>query len=630
MCGSKELNDTNLTFAEALDLVTSKIAETEGKEYDGIIVKKLMASNTLDPNRDNTKQTHIAITGKQIDIFPYLNAAGYFDPNFEEKDDSLKSFFLLQAPVRLYRKNVENVITDKTSLSSIFRSDKQIQEVYVSVQGSRRKDQSDQVQFSLISYDSPEFVNFRKQLEKDSTMVLLKYDKEFKYDLFAFKSNSVEANAFNALNSNFYKKDNSVTKVNPQLFLRIDDNKTTILDNLTEHQLGMILKDMFSKPNYSVCAIHSFGIIYGDYIRKKDYCIASILKKAGINDSYSIELGKGNKLRDSFENNIFGISIYKEDKKTKKIIDSDTRLTGGKNVLLYGVPGSGKSHYINTNYCSDQDLIERVVFHPEYTYSDFVGQILPQIVEDKLNYVFTPGPFTTILKKAICSPSKKFFLVIEELNRGNAPAIFGEIFQLLDRNNNGESEYSITNFDIAKELFNNPEQKIKLPSNLWILATMNTSDQNVFTLDTAFQRRWQMKHIRNDISSSTFAKNAIANTGITWEAFALKVNSLIIKCNDGASSTEDKRIGAYFVSENELNNKELFAEKVLKYLWDDAFKLDRGLFFKDNLTSFDEVLEIFNSETNFFKEVVREDIYNSLTISDNQNIKSTIDKTNEK
>ena len=159
---------------------------------------------------------------------------------------------------------------------------------------------------------------------------------------------------------------------------------------------------------------------------------------------------------------------------------------------------------------------------------------------------------------------------------------------------------------------------------------MNTSDQNVFTLDTAFQRRWQMKHIRNDISSSTFAKNAIANTGITWEAFALKVNSLIIKCNDGASSTEDKRIGAYFVSENELNNKELFAEKVLKYLWDDAFKLDRGLFFKDNLTSFDEVLEIFNSETNFFKEVVREDIYNSLTISDNQNIKSTIDKTNEK
>lgn len=625
------MNDTNLTFAEALDLVTSKIAETEGKEYDGIIVKKLMASNTLDPNRDNTKQTHIAITGKQIDIFPYLNAAGYFDPNFEEKDDSLKSFFLLQAPVRLYRKNVENVITDKTSLSSIFSSDKQIQEVYVSVQGSRRKDQADQVQFSLISHDSPEFVNFRRQLEKDATMVLLKCDKEFKYDLFAFKSNSVEANAFNALNSNFYKKDNSVTKVNPQLFLRIDDNKTTIPDNLTEDQLADILKYMVdTKPGYAVCAYHSFGIIYGNYIRKKDYKIATILKKAGLNDSFSIEEAKGNKLRDSFEKNIFGISIYREDNQSKKIVDAESRVSGGQNILLYGVPGSGKSHYINTKYCCNQDFIERVVFHPEYTYSDFIGQILPQIVEDKINYVFTPGPFTTILKKAIYNPTQNFFLVIEELNRGNAPAIFGEIFQLLDRNKTGESVYSITNFDIAKELFKNPEQKIKLPSNLWILATMNTSDQNVFTLDTAFQRRWQMKHIRNDISSSTFAKNAIANSGITWEAFALKVNSLIIKCNDGASSTEDKRIGAYFVSENELNNKELFAEKVLKYLWDDAFKLDRGLFFKDSLTSFDEVLENFNSETNFFKEVVREDIYNSLTISDNQNIKSTIDKTNEK
>lgn len=608
----EELDNTNFTFADALNLVTNTIAETEGKEYDGIIVKILKTSNTLDSNRESTKQTHIAITGEQIDIFPYLNAAGYFDPIYEKKDDKLKSFFLLQIPVRLYRKNIENFANS----NSIFDSDEQYCDVNVSVQGSRRKDQADQVQFSLIKYDSLEFRNFRELLKNDDIIVLLKYKGQFKYDLFAFKNKTSEADSLKKLNNKFYKDDKSVTVVNADLFLRIDDNKTSIPDNLTEDDLGKILKDMVdTKEGFVACAYHSFGIIYGNYIKNNNYKIESIIEKANLNlnDSKSIEteVNKGKKLRESFEDNLYGISIYKEGNQAKKIINSESRDNVGKNILLYGVPGSGKSHYINTIYCSDQDSIERVVFHPEYTYSDFIGQILPQIVDDRLNYVFTPGPFTTILKKAISCPTQKFFLVIEELNRGNAPAIFGEIFQLLDRNENGESEYSITNFDIAKELFNNPKQKIKIPSNLWILATMNTSDQNVFTLDTAFQRRWQMKHINNDISSSTTAEIKIPNSEITWETFALKVNSLIIKGNEGNSSTEDKRLGAYFASKTELNDPELFAEKVLKYLWDDAFKLDRGIFFKDNLTSFDEVLEIFKTDS--LKKIVRDDIYNSMT-----------------
>ena len=144
--------------------------------------------------------------------------------------------------------------------------------------------------------------------------------------------------------------------------------------------------------------------------------------------------------------------------------------------------------------------MERVVFHPDYTYSDFVGQILPRVEKDKdgndkLKYVFTPGPFTKLLKNAQNDPGNYYYLVIEELNRGNAPAIFGEVFQLLDRKDEedfsieevGESEYGISNYEVAKEVYGDEKHQVRIPSNMFILATMNTADQNVFTLDTAFQ-----------------------------------------------------------------------------------------------------------------------------------------------
>ena len=113
----------------------------------------------------------------------------------------------------------------------------------------------------------------------------------------------------------------------------------------------------------------------------------------------------------------------------------NTGITTGRNVLLYGVPGVGKSHKINKEYCNDVKFMERVVFHPDYTYSDFVGQILPVLSEKtkKLEYSFVMGPFTKILKKAVMDLEHNYYLIIEEINRGNAPAIFGDVFQLLDR-----------------------------------------------------------------------------------------------------------------------------------------------------------------------------------------------------
>lgn len=224
---------------------------------------------------------------------------------------------------------------------------------------------------------------------------------------------------------------------------------------------------------------------------------------------------------------------------------SAARKTGAENILLYGVPGSGKSHEIKTKYCDDEKRMERVVFHPDYTYSDFVGQILPRVEKDesgndKLKYVFTPGPFTKMLKKAENDSDNYYYLVIEELNRGNAPAIFGEIFQLLDRKDKdefpaeevGESEYGISNYEVAKEVYDDEKHPVRIPSNMYILATMNTADQNVFTLDTAFQRRWNMRQIENNFEKSYHSKDIIAGTKVSWGAFATVINDMVIDISD--------------------------------------------------------------------------------------------------
>lgn len=325
------------------------------------------------------------------------------------------------------------------------------------------------------------------------------------------------------------------------------------------------------------------------------------------------------------------------------------RLTTGRNVLIYGVPGSGKSYTIEHEYCKLGSKIERLIFYPDYTYSDFVGQILPAVDEDgQVIYKFTPGPFTNILRESYNHPETEYILIIEEINRGNAPAIFGEVFQLLDRkvelqdvNDDGfpvgTSEYGITNMNIAEEMYGKERKtdKVRIPANLSIIGTMNTSDQNVFTLDTAFQRRWDMRLIDNDFDNvdSTLSDAEILDTTVTWKNFCTEINKIVAGNSAGMTSAEDKRLGAYFVhlrdlkfndnmgdlkeydalrkkerkdslTEQEKNQLEVirvamnqnrkFPEKVIKYLWDDAFKFNREVIFETTkYQSLDQVIHAF-------------------------------------
>ncbi len=335
---------------------------------------------------------------------------------------------------------------------------------------------------------------------------------------------------------------------------------------------------------------------------------------------------------------------------------SDNHIKTFSQTIYYGVPGCGKSHSISKKLRklgilkSDEcNFTKRVVFHPEYTNADFIGQILPETNEGKtVSYPFKAGPFTEILAQAYTHKNQNYALVIEEINRGNAAAIFGELFQLLDRLDKTENEssngftytagwssYPVNNDNInkaiqeaysksdiepflPKEIFEKYKLNvgIRLPPNLSLLATMNTSDQNVFVLDNAFQRRWNMELVPNVFSDTEEEKNQrdaiLEGSSVTWETFQTKINQTIAKASkdSGFSSMVDKRLGCWFVKAEKsagvyVINKEAFKNKILKYLWDDAFKFDRENYFVDADSFEDLQNKVSMSEKNFgvFKEI---------------------------
>lgn len=597
-----------MDFSQAMEIIKNIIPECSAKEYDGIIVKRLETSNTLDEGR-TTNQTHIAISGEQMNMFPYLMADGYFKCNYDDRDEQLKKYFITQIPLYIYKDNIL-YLSDGEESGIVFDGNES-RCVRASIVRSRRKEQADQVQLSLTTIDDSDFVTFRKMLHTGDYLVLLKHKEKLFYDCIGIKAADETKGEYHlsVLNNKFYKLPTN-TKVDIKKLIEIKDSKIEKRD-FTIQELGSILFEMYSnaEDKMQVASIHIFGIKYGKNIIDKEFRAPDIIKAAGLNESYSTELQKALNIYRCLNKNSYGISISDGDEPEKAEKISGVRKTGAENILLYGVPGAGKSHEIKTKYCSDEKYMERVVFHPDYMYSDFVGQILPRVEKDeagndRLKYIFTPGPFTKMLKKAENDPENYYYLVIEELNRGNAPAIFGEIFQLLDRKDEdefpaeevGESEYGISNYEVAKEVYKDEKHPVRIPSNMYILATMNTADQNVFTLDTAFQRRWNMRQIENNFEKSSHSKDIIAGTKVSWGAFATVINDMVIDINVDMASSEDKRLGTYFAKKKELEVSR-FPEKVLKYLWDDAFKMDKIAIFNENCKSLEDVVVTYETAT---------------------------------
>ena len=329
--------------------------------------------------------------------------------------------------------------------------------------------------------------------------------------------------------------------------------------------------------------------------------------------------------------------------------------TTGLQQIYYGAPGTGKSKAIK-DLTFSEDVI-RTTFHPDSDYASFVGTYKPiteevvlrdcngkkvideetgkVVKEERIAYKFIPQAFLEAYVEAWkkLGSSKKQYLIIEEINRGNCAQIFGDLFQLLDRNEYGFSDYpivadkdmqkylekefagwEITNKDEINQLYGEANmvnlimkgERLVLPSNLYIWATMNTSDQSLFPIDSAFKRRWDWKYvpIREGRDKETNAKlNWYINTGdkqYNWWSFISKVNELI----GSLTNSEDKKLGYFFckAKDGEID-ADLFVSKVIFYLWNDVFK-DYGFDDKDfqdeegKILSFDRFYEDVNGVTN--------------------------------
>ena len=312
-----------------------------------------------------------------------------------------------------------------------------------------------------------------------------------------------------------------------------------------------------------------------------------------------------------------------------------------RNVIAFGAPGTGKSYFFK-KYLDDYNVsaedYERVTFYADYSYSQFIGTYKPVDVGGVIAYKFVPGPFMRTLVAALEDASttthRKHYLIIEEVNRAKAAAVFGDMFQLLDRDDTGRSEYSINASEDIRaylaERFGGAAtaySELAIPNNMYIFATMNSADQGVFPMDTAFKRRWNFNYIgiddeefRVDTNPTTGVKTVterqsgtfnLADGSVEWNVLRRAINAKL--SNDRIKVHEDKLMGPFFIKTQDSNGtciftpgqedeefSTLFCEKVIMYLFEDAAKTKHRELFEgcdvDKLNRFSYVCAEFKAK----------------------------------
>lgn len=309
--------------------------------------------------------------------------------------------------------------------------------------------------------------------------------------------------------------------------------------------------------------------------------------------------------------------------------------------IYFGPPGTGKSYNVSKEILEhqikiglipkdskeyDSTFVYRTTIYPEYNYYDFIGNIMPVVKGENITYDFKPGVFTLALSKALDMLKNHIpvYLVIEEMSRGNIASVFGDIFQILDRDENGISEYRIDN-DIISDYLSKEQiaeyniefkddviikKEIYLPSNLNILGTVNTSDQNVFVMDTAFKRRFEFEYVDvNPISDED--GNLLNEHEFILEDYKYKWNDFYKQLNNyiviELELPEDKQIGQFFIKFNKKTSEENYEQiqnKLLPYLWDDIhlINMSSNSLFKVNYKSFSKLYTDFANHINVFHD----------------------------
>lgn len=276
-----------------------------------------------------------------------------------------------------------------------------------------------------------------------------------------------------------------------------------------------------------------------------------------------------------------------------------------ENLIYFGAPGTGKSYTLNKELEQFDGRYERVTFYSDYLHAQFVGSFRPQAITTAdgtadFTYAFTPGPFTRVLIDALKDPDNEHVLVIEEINRADPAAVFGDIFQLLDRDGSGISTYPVTVSEDMKsylwkelgpagreQLLKTTRQtgittedsaptslSIAIPSNMLIWATMNSADQGVYPMDTAFKRRWSFRYIDIDAGADEITDSA-------WKQWRTIINKLLLT---KVGVSEDKLLGPFFLGDPKLavgtpEFDDAFKNKVIMYLFEDAARYERNKVF---------------------------------------------------
>lgn len=414
--------------------------------------------------------------------------------------------------------------------------------------------------------------------------------------------------------------------------------------NITIGQFGLgYNKDSGVSPNQPassvVCIFHIVDYLnFSDSqtnkavlrcVHKFDEPISLLEINSWFNDGSPLQLQGGLAIIPDTQANII-INKLSSFIKSNNIFSPIEKIKPPLQVMYYGAPGTGKSYSIAslikksypgyTEY-DDNPYVFRTTIYRDYSYYDFVGNIMPVTKEGKVSYEFVPGIFTTALCAALRTQDRNIdvYLILEEMSRGDIASIFGDIFQLLDRDNTGKSMYGINNKSIYEYLILNralkPGYKIVIPKNLHIIGTVNTSDQNVNVIDTAFKRRFDFNYVGVEPIKSTNNNGYVNNFSINftsadqyeWVKLYQAINHVII--ND-LGLAEDKQLGPFFLKDKGKDdlNREQVANKLLHYLWQDVERVSytSGSLFADGITSFSQLYYAFEKQENILSKSVIE------------------------
>ena len=385
-----------MKFTEAFEKIQQIVFEKmdiqlDINDYDAFIVKRMSASNCIIKGI-SSNQSHIAITGKQMDLFPYLYSKAFV----EESDSSMKNFFVFKAPITIYQNNCNYLNPDHNI--SFYDNSKLNEEMCVYARSG-----GEQVQLSIKNNgDSKNFISYRELILPNTYWIVFKKKNELFYESIAIK----------------------------------EEDATDLAD-----YNGNIYTNRTGKPSE----------------------ITFVSSESIVNDE---EVEEIEEVKDKINPHVFE---YPCDEKQKDVIQE----------IRFGAPGTGKSYSIKNiirksykNY-EEKDanpFVLRTTIHSEYSYFDFVGNIMPVSKEGVVTYEFIEGIFTKSLIRALLNRENDIYLIIEEMSRGDIASIFGDIFQLLDRNEKGESEYRIDNSLISEQLIKYgvksiSNDRIYLPSN---------------------------------------------------------------------------------------------------------------------------------------------------------------------